>query len=173
MERTIPTARLMCGAAGLKDGVYPSMNRRALRVKQAGIVALQFISDFPDGNLFIAEGLQHIPFEIKRVFFINCLANPKAVRGKHAHKTLEQIIVCVSGSFVLHLDDGEAKQKITLNDPSWGIWLGPRLWHTMTSFSYDCVILVIASGPFDETDYIRDYEMFLRYSKRPEPCPCK
>ena len=163
----------MHGASGVMSGVYSSVNKRALRVKQACMVALQCVSDFPDGNLFIAEGRKQVPFEIKRVFFINCLANPKAIRGKHAHKTLEQIIFCVSGSFVLDLDDGKAKQRITLKDPSWGIWLGPLLWHTMTSFTYDCVILVIASGPFDEADYIRDYEMFLRYSENAEPCPCK
>ena len=173
MERTISTPRLMHSASGVMSAAYSSINRRALRVKQAGMVALQFVSDFPDGNLFIADGRKHVPFEIKRVFFINCLANPKAIRGKHAHKTLEQIIFCVAGSFVVHLDDGKTRQRITLNDPSWGIWLGPLLWHSMTSFSYDCVILVIASGPFDEADYIRDYEMFLRYSESAQPCSCK
>jgi len=173
VERTIFTPRLIHSASEVKGRAYSSMNGRALRVKQAGMVALQFVSDFPDGNLFIAEGFKHVPFEIKRVFFINCLANPDAIRGKHAHKTLEQILFCVAGSFVLHLDDGKTKQRITLNDPSWGIWLGPLLWHTMTSFSYDCVILALASGPFDEADYIRDYEMFLRYAESAEPCPCK
>ena len=137
------------------------MKHLKLRVGQSGIVKLQCFKDLPDGNLFIAEVNRHVPFEIKRVYFINSLANPVAVRGKHAHKTLEQLLFCISGSFVLHLDDGSSKQRITLKDPSCGIRIGPMLWHTMGSFSYDCVILVMASARFDESDYIRDYDSFL------------
>lgn len=133
-----------------------------LKVKHSGLVKLQFFRDLPDGNLFIAEARDHIGFDIKRIYFINSLANPRAIRGKHAHKTLEQVLFCVAGSFVLHLDDGSVTQRITLNDPSCGIRLGPVLWHTMSSFSYDCVILVLASDWFDESDYIRDYDMFLK-----------
>jgi hypothetical protein len=120
----------------------------------------------PDGNLFIAEASKNIPFEIKRVYFINALANPRAIRGKHAHKTLDQIIFCINGSFMLRLDDGAVKQRITLNDPSYGIRLGPRLWHSMASFSYDCVILVLASDWFDEEDYIRDYDEFREFIQK-------
>src|SRR5262245_20515498 len=139
------------------------MTQLKLRVRQSGIVRLQCFKDLPDGNLFIAEVNRHVPFDIKRVYFINSLANPIAVRGRHAHKTLEQLIFCISGSFVLQLDDGNTKQRITLKDPSCGIRIGPMLWHTMGSFSYDCVILVMASAPFDESDYIRAYESFLEY----------
>jgi hypothetical protein len=136
-----------------------------LRVRQSGIVRLQCFKDLPDGNLFIAEVNRHVPFDIKRIYFINSLANPVAVRGKHAHKTLEQLLFCINGSFVLHLDDGNSRQRITLKDPSCGIRIGPMLWHTMASFSYDCVILVMASAPFDESDYIRDYESFLECAR--------
>lgn len=132
-----------------------------IRVKRSGVVKLQFFKDLPDGNLFIAEGSKDLPFEIKRVYFINSLANPKALRGMHAHKKLEQVLFCISGSFVLRLDDGSVTQRITLNDPAVGIRLGPLLWHAMSSFSYDCVILVLASDRFDESDYIRDYQSFL------------
>ena len=141
----------------------------ALRVKRSGIVKLQFFKDLPDGNLFIAESMKDIPFDIKRVYFINNLANPKALRGKHAHKRLEQVLFCINGSFVLHLDDGQFTQRITLNDPSIGIRLGPYLWHSMSSFSYDCVILVLASDRFDESDYIRDYESFISYVQEYKP----
>lgn len=134
-----------------------------IRVKRSGVVKLQFFKDLPDGNLFIAERPKDIPFEIKRVYFINNLANPKALRGMHAHQKLEQVLFCISGSFVLRLDDGRATQRITLNDPAVGIRLGPLLWHAMSSFSYDCVILVLASDRFDESDYIRDYQSFLNY----------
>lgn len=134
-----------------------------IRVQRSGLVKLQFFKDLPDGNLFIAEARRNIPFDIERVYFINNLANPKAVRGKHAHKSLEQVLFCIRGAFVLHLDDGEVRQRITLNDPAVGVRLGPLLWHTMQSFSYDCVILVLASASFDESDYIRDYDAFSSY----------
>ncbi|MBI4325131.1 MAG: FdtA/QdtA family cupin domain-containing protein [Chloroflexi bacterium] len=131
-----------------------------IRVYRSAVIRLQFFKDLPDGNLFIAESARQIPFPIKRVYFINSLANPEAVRGRHAHKTLEQVLVCICGSFVLHLDDGRTRQRMTLNDPSCGIYMGPLVWHKMTSFSYDCVILVLASDWFAEADYIRDYQAF-------------
>jgi hypothetical protein len=137
------------------------MNKKLkLRVQNSGLLDLRFFKDLPDGNLFIAEAGRQVPFEIKRVYFINTLANPKAIRGKHAHRELKQGIFCINGSFTLHLDDGKTKQRILLNDPACGILLGPMLWHTMSSFSYDCVILVLASAAFDEQDYIRDYQDF-------------
>lgn len=131
-----------------------------LRVKNSGLLALKFFKDLPDGNLFIAEALKQVPFDIKRVYFINTLANPKAIRGKHAHRKLQQAIFCINGAFSLNLDDGQQKQRVVLNDPARGILLGPMLWHTMSSFSYDCVILVLASAGFDEADYIRSYDEF-------------
>ncbi len=132
-----------------------------LRVRHSGLVPIKCFKDLPDGNLFIAEGNRQIPFAIKRAYFINTLANPKAVRGKHAHKALDQVIFAINGSFLLHLDDGRTKQRIRLNDPAVGVRLGPMLWHTMTSFSYDCVICVFASEWFDADDYIRSYDEFL------------
>jgi len=132
-----------------------------LSVKNSGLLNLKFFKDLPDGNLFIAEARQQVPFDIERIYFINTLANPKAIRGKHAHRELKQGIFCISGSFNLSLDDGFSKQRILLNDPSCGVLLGPMLWHTMSSFSYDCVILVLASAGFNEADYIRDYDKFL------------
>lgn len=137
------------------------MNRKlSLRVRNSGIIRLQLSPDLPDGNLFIVEAGRSVPFPIKRVYYINSLANPKAVRGKHAHRTLEQAIICISGSFLLTLDDGRQKQSFRLNDPSVAIRLRPMLWHTMSRFTYDCVILVLASDWFDESDYIRDYAEF-------------
>jgi dTDP-4-dehydrorhamnose 3,5-epimerase-like enzyme len=136
-----------------------------LRVNGVQPVKLATFKDLPDGNLFIAEAAKQIPFEIKRVYFINSLANPKAVRGKHAHRKLEQVLFCISGSLLLHLDDGENKQRVKLNDPSMGIWLRPLVWHVMSSFSYDSIILVLANEWFDEGDYIRDYAEFLRLAR--------
>ena len=136
-----------------------------IRVARSGFVRLRSFNDLPDGNLFIAEAQREIPFKIKRVYFINSLANPQAIRGRHAHRRLEQVIFCVSGSFRLHLDDGRKKQRVRLHDPAIGIRLGPFLWHTMSGFSYDCVILVFAAEWFETSDYIRDYAEFLREVK--------
>ena len=137
------------------------MNKKLpLRVRNSGLLQLKCFKDLPDGNLFIAEAGKQVPFEIKRVYFINTLANPKAIRGKHAHRELLQAIFCISGSFSLQLDDGHSKQRVLMNDPSCGVLLGRMLWHTMSSFSYDCVILVLASDGFDEADYVRDYQKF-------------
>lgn len=139
---------------------------KKIRVENSGIVKFQFFNDFPDGNLVIIEEGKNISFPIKRVYFINNLFNPKAIRGLHAHKKLEQVLFCVNGSFVLTLDDGKNKQKITVNDPYYGVRLGPKLWHTMNRFSKDCVILVLASDYFKASDYIRNYEKFIEYVKK-------
>ncbi|MEO6002697.1 MAG: FdtA/QdtA family cupin domain-containing protein [Opitutus sp.] len=144
------------------------MNKKLqLRVKNSGLLPLKFFKDLPDGNLFIAEAGKQVPFDIKRVYFINTLANQKAVRGKHAHRALQQAIFCINGSFTLHLDDGETRQRVLMNDPGCGVLLGTFLWHTMSAFSYDCVILVLASAGFDEADYIREYDEFLSIVGRP------
>ncbi len=138
---------------------------KKIKVKNSGIIKLQFFNDFPDGNLVIGEAKKTIPFNIKRIYFINNLFNKKSIRGKHAHKKLEQIIFCVNGYFTLTLDDGKNKQKILMNNPYRGIRLGPKLWHTMTKFSSDCVILVLTNDYYKESDYIRDYDQFLEYVK--------
>lgn len=134
-----------------------------IKVKNSGVVTLSAWKE-PRGHLFVAEATKNIPFRIKRVYFTTNLKNAK-VRGEHAHKKLVQAIFCVSGSFVLGLDDGKCKQKILLNKPEIGIILGPKLWHSMSKFSKDCVILVFASDYYKEGDYIRDYGEFLKIVK--------
>ncbi|MFA6142135.1 MAG: FdtA/QdtA family cupin domain-containing protein [Candidatus Omnitrophota bacterium] len=128
-------------------------------------IELKFIDDGVDGNLVVAEAQNQVPFKIKRVYFINNLSHLGAVRGKHAHKKLEQAIFCVNGSFKLGLDDGNKKEKVALSKPYVGIYLRPGVWHTMHNFSKDCVILVLASDIYKESDYIRDHEEFLKYVK--------
>ena len=142
------------------------MGIKKIRVKNSGFVKLHNFNDFPDGLLAIAEAKKNIPIEIKRVYFINKLFNQKSKRGHHAHKKLEQIIFCINGSFKIKLDDGAAQQTILLNDPSVGVILGKELWHEMSAFTSDCVILVLANDYFDEKDYIRSYDEFLRYIRR-------
>lgn len=137
-----------------------------IRVQNSGFVHLQFFDDKTDGNLIIGESQRSVPFAIKRIYYITNFNNRKAVRGKHAHKKLKQIIFCVHGSFDLHLDDGEKKQKITMNDPYVGVKLYGLIWHTMKNFSHDCVILVLADDYYDKNDYIRDYAAFKTAAKK-------
>lgn len=130
-------------------------------VKNCAHIELKQIVDEKDGVLSIAESTREIPFDIKRIYYIYGLAYPKALRGYHAHKKLEQVIFCINGSFKLMADDGVRKQYFYLSDPNQGIFLGPKLWHTMFEFSGDCIILVLASDYYDESDYIRDYDQFI------------
>lgn len=134
-----------------------------LKVKNSGYVELKKIIDARDGVLCIMEGGRDIPFEIKRVYYITHIENDVSIRGKHAHRTLNQVIFCISGSFVLSLDDGHSKQDILMRNSDTGVILGPRLWHTMHNFSSGCVLLIVASDYYDEEDYIRNYHEFIQY----------
>lgn len=131
------------------------MNKN-IHCKNCKIVELSTFQDGKDGCLSVAEGM---PFQIKRVYYIYGLDND-AIRGKHAHKKLEQVLFCINGSCIMELDDGINGQSIVLNEPSVGIYIGPKLWHTMSHFSENCIILVLASDYYDESDYIRDYSQF-------------
>ncbi|MFT7452047.1 MAG: dTDP-4-dehydrorhamnose 3,5-epimerase-like enzyme [Patescibacteria group bacterium] len=122
--------------------------------------------DFPQrgderGCLTVVESAKSIPFEIKRVYYLTNLS-PDLPRGFHAHKELEQVAVCLSGSCKVLLDNGQEKQWLTLNSPSKAIRIEPMIWHEMQDFSGDCVFLVFASELYKETDYIRNYNVFLR-----------
>lgn len=137
------------------------MDDTIIRVKHSGRVSLQRIVDDRDGTLCIMNSLKEIPFEISRVYFINNLDSQSSIRGKHAHRRLEQVIFCINGSFTLTLDDGTVQQSIEMKHENEGIILGPMLWHTMHDFSSGCVLLVAASDYYDESDYIRNYDEFL------------
>ena len=134
-----------------------------MRVKNCRTIELKFIDDGVDGNLVVVEALKQVPFEIKRVYFINNLKDNKAIRGHHAHKKLEQALFCIDGSFELLLDDGKHKQKVLLTKPHVGVYMGKGVWHTMQKFSPDCIILVLASDLYNESDYIRDHSSYLNY----------
>jgi hypothetical protein len=136
-----------------------------IRVANSRYLCLKRVEDDRDGVLCIAEGLRDLPFEIKRFYYITNLEKAHSVRGKHAHRSLCQAIFCVSGSFVLGLDDGKTRQEIRMCQNHIGVFLGPGLWHTMHTFSSDCVLLVAASDYYDESDYIRDYGAFIEYLK--------
>lgn len=131
-------------------------------VKNSGIVTLPRIVDDRDGVLCIMNSLQEIPFEIKRMYYINNLDPKSSLRGKHAHRQLRQVIFCINGCFTLTLDDGETQQDILMREDNIGVILDPMLWHTMHDFSSGCVLLVAASDYYDEADYIRNYDEFMR-----------
>jgi dTDP-4-dehydrorhamnose 3,5-epimerase-like enzyme len=112
------------------------------------------------GQLISLEGNKNIPFAMKRVYYI-FNTQPFVRRGLHAHKKLEQLLICTSGSCSILLDDGQNKQTTRLDAPHDALFIGSMIWHEMYDFSADCVLMVVASDYYDEADYIRDYDVFL------------
>jgi hypothetical protein len=127
------------------------------------IIDLPKIAD-PRGNLTFIEGGRHIPFEIKRVYYLYDVPGG-AERGGHAHKKLEQYIIAMSGSFDVILDDGHEKKKVHLNRSYYGLYVGSMIWREIDNFSSGSVCMVLASNYFEEDDYYRDYDEFLRCVK--------
>jgi dTDP-4-dehydrorhamnose 3,5-epimerase-like enzyme len=139
-------------------------------VKNCYYLEAEKYKDGLDGWLGILENNKHVPFEIKRVYFIyNLINHEDAVRGKHAHKALKQALFCINGACDIMVDDGERKEKVTLDKTHTGLYLGPKLWHEMRNFRNNCILLVLASDFFDEADYIRNYEKFIEYVKNDQP----
>lgn len=113
------------------------------------------------GNLSVVENFKDVPFGVKRVYYLYDVPGGES-RGGHAHKALRQLIVAVSGSFSVTLDDGKNKKTFVLNRPYQGLLVVPGIWRTLDDFSSGAVCLVLASEKYDEEDYIRDYEEFLK-----------
>jgi hypothetical protein len=128
-------------------------------VEDCKILALKKISDVR-GNLTVIEGLRDVPFEIKRVYYTYDVPSGE-YRGEHAHKTLKQLIIAVSGSFDVHLDDGASKRVVTLNRPYLGLYIVEMIWRYIDNYSSGAVSLVLASDFYFESDYIRNYDDFL------------
>ena len=119
------------------------------------------------GNLSFIEENKHVPFEIKRVFYLYDVPSG-ATRGGHAHKISEQVIIALSGSFEVILDDGYGKKSFFLNRPHFGLYVPSGIWRELENFSSNSVALTLTSTLFDEKDYIRDYEIFKRMIRRGE-----
>jgi len=113
------------------------------------------------GKLVALEKDKGLPFDVKRVYYI-WGTQKDVVRGKHAHKKLEQVIVCTSGSCDFILDDGKQREKVHLDNPAKGLYIKHNIWREFTNFSPDCVLMVLASEYYDEHDYIRDYPTFMK-----------
>jgi dTDP-4-dehydrorhamnose 3,5-epimerase-like enzyme len=114
------------------------------------------------GQLVALEEWRDIPFEIKRVYYMYETVNG-VVRGRHAHKSLEQILICIHGTCKILLDNGSEKKVVPLEKPYEGLYISNDMWREMYDFSTDAVLLVLASQPYDESDYIRDYDEFLDF----------
>ena len=127
------------------------------------IIELPKISD-TRGNLSFIEGGEHIPFDIKRVYYLYDVPGGSD-RGSHAHKNLHQFIVAMSGSFDVVLDDGKEKRRYHLNRSYQGLYVCPMMWRYLDNFSSGAVCMVLASLHYDEDDYIRDYTEFLALVK--------
>ena len=112
------------------------------------------------GQLVALEYENDIPFEIKRVYYLTG-TKEGVPRGFHAHKELLQVAVCVSGRCLMKLDDGVSKEEVWLDAPDKAIIIDRMVWHEMHDFSPDCVLLVLASDIYDESDYLRDYPVFM------------
>lgn len=126
----------------------------------ARLIDLPVVSD-PRGDLTFVEGGRHVPFDIKRVYYLYNVP-VDAERGGHAHRALEQVIFALSGSFRIKIDDGTQTSEHWLRDPRKGLYVNRLIWREMDSFSQGAVCMVLASQPYDEADYYRDYNEFLR-----------
>ena len=125
--------------------------------------------DFPPlgdqrGSLVALEGCKTVPFNIKRVYYIFGTKRGVA-RGFHAHEQLQQVAVCVTGKCRMVLDNGNVREEAWLNSPTKGVFIKELVWREMHDFSDDCVLLVLASEHYDESDYVRDYQAFLEIAR--------
>ena len=116
------------------------------------------------GNLTVAEPL---PFDIRRVYYIYDVPGGES-RGEHAHRALDEVIVAAAGSFSVTIDDGTRRREVFLNRPYVGLLVPPGIWDHLHDFSSGAVVMVLSSGYFDESNYIRDYKDFLEYRKNNE-----
>jgi dTDP-4-dehydrorhamnose 3,5-epimerase-like enzyme len=130
----------------------------------ASFIELPVIAD-PRGKLCFVESERHIPFAIERVYYLFDVP-AGATRAGHAHLALHQLLVPLSGSFQVRLHDGEREELHTLIRPNIGLHIGPMTWRELENFSSGAVCMVLASTPYDEADYIRDFDTFLARARR-------
>ena len=132
-----------------------------MKVADAKIIDIPKIED-RRGNLSVDEEFKKVQFHIALAYWLYDVP-AGAMRGGHAHKRLKQLLIALSGSFTVTLDDGHEKRNILLNRPYQGLLIGTGIWRTIDDFSSGAVCLVLASELYDESDYIYDYEEFLKY----------
>ena len=125
------------------------------------IIDLPKITD-PRGNLTVAESMKNVPFDIRRAYWLYDVPGGES-RGGHAHKRLRQMVIALSGSFTVTLDNGRERRTVLLNHPYQGLIIETNVWRTLDDFSSGAVCLVLASELYDEEDYIYDYDAFLKW----------
>jgi len=134
-----------------------------MAVEGCRIIELPQVHD-PRGNLTFIEGGRHLPFEIKRVYYLYDVPGGSA-RAGHGHRSLKQLVIAMSGSFDVELDDGRTKRKFHLNRSYYGLYICPMIWRSIDNFSSGSVCMVLASDHYDEADYFRCYEDFVRAAR--------
>ena len=136
----------------------------SVSVDDCKIVVLPKISD-RRGNLTFVEGDRHLPFQIRRSFFIYDIPTGES-RGAHAHRQQEQFLLCLSGGYVVELDDGKNRKSVKLDRPWEGLYIPPMVWASETQFNPGSIVLVFVSDVYKESDYIRDYQEYLAAVRR-------
>ncbi|MBD2524911.1 FdtA/QdtA family cupin domain-containing protein [Nostoc sp. FACHB-133] len=131
-----------------------------MSIEQCRIIHLPKVQD-PRGNLTFIEGNKHVPFDLKRVYYLYDVPGG-AERGGHAHKQLQQLIIAMSGSFDVVLDDGHGKWRFPLNRSYYGLYISSMVWRELDNFSSGSVCMVLASTYYEESDYYRDYDEFIK-----------
>lgn len=131
-----------------------------MSLQHCRIIELPKITDHR-GNLTFIESGRHIPFDIKRAYYLYDVPGG-AKRAAHGHRNLHQFMISMSGSFDVTLDDGHARQVFNLNRSYYGLYIPPMMWRDLDNFSSGAVCMVLASDFYDESDYFRDYEEFLK-----------
>lgn len=143
-----------------------TITNKEFNIDTCSVISLPKISD-PRGNLTSIEGGQHVPFDIQRVYYLYDVPGG-AERGGHAHKGLHQLIIAMSGSFDVVLNDGFNKKRVHLSRSYNGLYVCPMIWRELDNFSSGSVCMVLASNRYDEEDYFRDYGDFLKAAKAPK-----
>jgi hypothetical protein len=129
-------------------------------LERCRLIGLPRVDD-PRGHLTFIEGARHVPFDIARVYYV--YGTPEgAERGGHAHRNLEQLVIALAGSFDVILDDGTERKTVRLDRADQGLYIGSMVWRELARFTAGAVCLVLASAPYEETDYYRDYQEFVQ-----------
>lgn len=141
-------------------------NEFGMTIKECTLINFPKITDVR-GNLSVIEENIQVPFLIKRVFYLYDVPSG-ATRGGHAHKEMKEVLIALSGSFDVVLDDGVVRKSFFLNRPHYGIYIPPGIWRELENFSSNSIALTLASTLFDEKDYIYDYKLFKKMIKKGE-----
>ena len=154
---------------GMKEDIRSTFNiqhstNAKYSVYDCGIIELDRHHSQRKGDISVVENGETVPFDVKRIYYLYDVPGGES-RGSHGHKQLEQLIIAASGSFTITLDDGKVRRTFTLNRPYQGLLIKPGIWRTLDDFSSGSVSLVLASEKYDEADYIRDYDEFLKFRK--------